>query len=104
MDAYDAQMRAMTSAGATAGTNVITTKTQFIRADLCSKEFQLEELEDKEECETEVWLNDDGSVTLGASNGPLVKGYVGEWHMLETAGEGYQPFRMRLTREYESSG
>jgi len=89
-----------------ATTSTVTSpKTSFTREDLSSKEFQLEELEDKEESETEVWLNDDGSVTLGASNGPLVKDYVGEWHLLETAaGEGYYPFRMRLTRRFESPG
>jgi len=73
------------------------------RSDLISKEFQLEELEDKEECETELWLNEDGSVTLGATNGPPVKDYVGDWHLLETAGEADRPFRLRLTREYESN-
>ena len=101
MDTYDAQMRAMTVAPATTSTPI---KTHFTREDLCNKEFQLEELEDKEECETEVWLNPDGSVTLGASNGPLVEAYHGDWHLLETANEGYQPFRMRLTRTFESAG
>lgn len=107
MDAYEAQMRAMQRATAPVPTSSTVTipKTSFTREDLCSKEFQLEELEDKEECETEVWLNDDGSVTLGASNGPFVQDYVGEWHLLETAaGEGYYPFRMRLTRRFESPG
>jgi hypothetical protein len=47
--------------------------------DLAPKEFQLEELEDKEESETEVWLNPDGTVTLGKTNGPLWKGYRGDW-------------------------
>ncbi|KAL7544758.1 hypothetical protein ACHAWF_008125, partial [Thalassiosira exigua] len=72
------------------------------RADLASREYQLEELEDREECETEVWLNADGSVTLGPSNGPKVAEYEGDWHLLETAGEEDRPFRMRLTRRYES--
>lgn len=107
MDEYDAQMRAMTgrtTAAAAPSTTNTPTKTHFTRDDLCNKEFQLEELEDKEECETEVWLNPDGSVTLGASNGPLVEAYHGDWHLLETANEGYQPFRMRLTRTFESAG
>lgn len=73
------------------------------RTDLTSKEFQLEELEDREECETELWLNDNGSVTLGNTNGPLVKSYKGDWHLLETASEEDKPFRMRLTRTYEAS-
>ena len=65
-------------------------------------EPQLEELEDKEESETELWLNADGTVTLGRTNGPPVKDFKGDWHVLETAGEGDKPFRMRLTRSYES--
>ena len=101
MDAYDAQMLALQrAAAASASTTVAAPKTSYSREDLCSKEFQLEELEDKEECQTEVWLNDDGSITLGTSNGPLVTDYVGDWHMLETTGD----FRMRLTRRFESPG
>jgi len=73
------------------------------RADLTTKEYQLEELEDREECETELWLNDDGSVTLGETNGPLYKSYHGDWHVIETASEDDKPFRMRLTRTYEAS-
>ncbi|KAL7440428.1 hypothetical protein ACHAXH_006863 [Discostella pseudostelligera] len=73
------------------------------RADLTTKEYQLEELEDREECETELWLNDDGSVTLGETNGPLYKSYHGDWHVIETASEDDKPFRMRLTRTYDAS-
>ena len=72
--------------------------------DLAPKEFQLEELEDKEESETEVWLNPDGSVTLGKTNGPSWKNYKGDWHIIETAQEGDRPFRMRLTRLYDAAG
>ena len=67
--------------------------------DLSTKEFQLEELEDKEECETELWLNDDGSVTLGATNGPQYSNYQGTWDI--TNDDDDLPFRMRLTRSYE---
>jgi hypothetical protein len=102
MDAYDAQMRAMQRA-VNAPAATITAPKKLSREDLCSKEFQLEELEDKEECETEVWLNDDGSVSLGASNGPYMRDYVGEWHLLDIPQE-YYPFRMRLTRTFESPG
>ncbi|KAL7532145.1 hypothetical protein ACHAXR_004464 [Thalassiosira sp. AJA248-18] len=84
--------------------SIATAPLQSSRADISSKEFQLEELEDKEECETELWLNDDGSVTLGDTNGPKMKDYKGDWHLLETASGDDQPFRMRLTRSYESVG
>ena len=70
--------------------------------DLARKEFQLEELEDREEMETEVWLNPDGTVTLGKTNGPAVKDYRGDWHIIETAMEEDRPFRMRLTRVYDA--
>ncbi|KAL7536907.1 hypothetical protein ACHAXR_012120 [Thalassiosira sp. AJA248-18] len=74
---------------------------RFGLGDLSTKEFQLEELEDKEECETELWLNNDGTVTLGLTNGPQYSGCNGDWHIIETASEDEQPFRMRLTRSYE---
>ena len=61
--------------------------------------MQLDELEDKEECQTELWLNDDGTVTLGLTNGPQYSHYAGNWHVLETSNE--QPFRMKLVRSYE---
>ncbi|KAL9190001.1 hypothetical protein ACHAXT_009676 [Thalassiosira profunda] len=85
-----------------APTPLLATRADLYRADLSAKEFQLEELEDKEESETELWLNADGTVTLGRTNGPPVKDFKGDWHVLETAGEGDKPFRMRLTRSYES--
>lgn len=72
--------------------------------DLAPKEFQLEELEDKEESETEVWLNSDGTVTLGKTNGPSWNNYKGSWHIIETAQEEDRPFRMRLTRMYDAVG
>lgn len=84
-------------------TSATTTILSASRSDLSSKEYQLEELEDREECETELWLNDDGSVTMGYTNGPLVKSYKGDWHVIETASEDDKPFRMRLTRTYEAS-
>ncbi|EED93823.1 predicted protein [Thalassiosira pseudonana CCMP1335] len=78
-----------------------TSSTSLSKADLEGKEFQLEELEDKEESETELWLNSDGSVTLGQSNGPRVASCKGDWHLIETATQEDKPFRMRLVRTYE---
>ena len=51
-----------------------------------------------EECETELWLNDDGSVTLGATNGPQYSNYQGTW---DKTNDDDLPFRMRLTQSYE---
>lgn len=74
------------------------------RSDLSSTEFQLEELEDRDECETSLRLNDDGTVTLGQTNGPPVSSWEGSWAVIETAAEADKPFRMRLTRTYEAGG
>jgi len=66
--------------------------------DLKFREFQLEELEDKETAATSVVLNGDGSVSFGATDGPLPKSTTGSWSMDD---EG--AFRMTVVREFESS-
>ena len=64
-------------------------------------EFQLEEREDVDTEATDIWLNPDGSVTVGQTDGPPVVAYEGKWSILETASEADKPFRMRLDRSYE---
>ena len=41
--------------------------------------FQLEESEDKETCTSEVFLNADGTVFVGESDGPLATRAAGTW-------------------------
>lgn len=53
---------------------------------------------------TNLWLNDDATVTLGETDGPIPIQYDGRWYMLETAVEADKPFRLRLERTYESDG
>jgi hypothetical protein len=45
---------------------------------------QLEELEDKETAATSVVLNPDGTVTFGATDGPLPTSITGTWIMVST--------------------
>mmetsp|Transcript_10721 Transcript_10721/g.13261 ORF Transcript_10721/g.13261 Transcript_10721/m.13261 type:complete len:137 (+) Transcript_10721:335-745(+) len=66
------------------------------------KEFQLEEREGQDAELTQVWLNDDGTVSIGTTDGPPVKSYEGRWSVLETAPEEERPFRLRLDRSYEA--
>uniref|UniRef100_A0A7S2HD48 Uncharacterized protein n=1 Tax=Helicotheca tamesis TaxID=374047 RepID=A0A7S2HD48_9STRA len=69
---------------------------------LVGKEFQLEEKEDRDSERTEIWLNEDRTVTIGKTDGPPCKSFSGNWHILETATEADKPFRLRLDRTYEA--
>jgi len=44
-----------------------------------SKFFQLEENEDKESCSTEIFLSNDGTVSVGDTDGPLPLQAIGTW-------------------------
>jgi hypothetical protein len=44
-----------------------------------SKFFQLEEKEDRENCSTEIFLSNDGTVTIGDTDGPLPLQGSGTW-------------------------
>lgn len=46
---------------------------------------QLEELEDRDVAETSMVLNKDGSVTAGATNGPIPLSVRGKWSFDGTA-------------------
>lgn len=65
--------------------------------DLHDREFQLEELEDRDVAETSVVLNKDGSVTAGATNGPIPLNVRGKWSFDGTA------FQLDLHREFDAS-
>uniref|UniRef100_A0A7S2RNG6 Jacalin-type lectin domain-containing protein n=1 Tax=Eucampia antarctica TaxID=49252 RepID=A0A7S2RNG6_9STRA len=62
-----------------------------------SKFFQLEEMEDKETCTTEVFLSKDNTVAVGETNGPLFVDAAGTW---EESTNG--SFKMTVTRKYGS--
>lgn len=63
--------------------------------------YQLEEMEDKESEITEVFLNADGTVTLGETDGPVFTNGSGSWTHSQNAGET-PPFRMTLVRTYDA--
>uniref|UniRef100_A0A6U0KI98 Lipocalin-like domain-containing protein n=1 Tax=Minutocellus polymorphus TaxID=265543 RepID=A0A6U0KI98_9STRA len=62
---------------------------------VANKYYQLEELEDRDDCSTEVLLKDDGTVTTGATDGPPPSESSGTW---EFAGD---TFKMELKRVYQ---
>lgn len=62
---------------------------------VANKYYQLEELEDKDDSSTEVFLKDDGTVAIGKTDGPPPVYASGEWDM-----KGKE-FMMTLTRTYE---
>lgn len=59
--------------------------------------FQVEEMEDKDSCTTEVLLNKDNTVTLFQTNGPLFVAATGKWRLKPDL-----TFQMTLTRTYET--
>ena len=62
---------------------------------MANKYYQLEELEDRDDCSTEVLLKDDGTVETGATDGPPPVESSGTW---EFAGN---IFKMVLSRVYQ---
>lgn len=66
-----------------------------------SKFFNLEEMEDKEACTTEIFLSQDGSVTLTETNGPPPVASHGRWNIIDDSHSGKR-FEMTVTRTYSS--
>lgn len=61
-----------------------------------SKFFQLEEKEDRESCSTEIFLSNDGTVTIGDTDGPLPLQGSGTWKQTG------QKFDMTIKRTFGS--
>ena len=61
-----------------------------------SRYFNLEELEDKDKCVTEVYLNADGTIQVGETDGPPVLEAAGTWACDSQSGA----FTMALHRTY----
>ncbi|CAN0230387.1 unnamed protein product [Ascophyllum nodosum] len=66
-------------------------------ADLEEREFQLEELEDRDVAATSVVLKNDGSIEAGATNGPLPLSCRGKWSFQD------KKFTLEITREFDAS-
>jgi len=60
------------------------------------KYFQLEELEDKDTCTTELLLKTDRTVEFGPTDGPLFTAAVGSWQVVP----GTNDFTMSITRSF----
>jgi len=59
-----------------------------------NKYYQLEELEDSENCTTELFLKEDGTVDIGETDGPLFTKAVGNWEIMENS------FAMTITKTF----
>ena len=60
-----------------------------------SKFFQLEELEDRDTCTTEIFLSADGRVMLTETDGPPPTSTTGSWERV-----GNKDFKMTLLRSF----
>lgn len=65
--------------------------------DLGEREFQLEELEDRDVAVTSVVLKEDGSIEAGATNGPIPLSCRGKWSFDDNK------FSMEISREFDAS-
>lgn len=61
-----------------------------------NKYYQLEELEDADNCTTELFLKEDGTVDVGETDGPLFTKAVGKWEIKENA------FAMSITKTFST--
>jgi len=59
-------------------------------------EVMLQELEDDQETRTQVFLNQDGTISLGATDGPPPAGFCGLWQC------GSDKFQMTLSRGFST--
>lgn len=63
-----------------------------LSSSVAGKHFQLEELEDKETCTTDIFLTEDMKVEVGETNGPPPSKSIGTWE------EGDGSFKMVIER------
>lgn len=62
-----------------------TTALQGIRCE--NKYYQLEEMEDKENCTTELFLTANGQVEFGETDGPVWADAIGTWQVMPGTGK-----------------
>jgi hypothetical protein len=72
-------------------------KEAAVASSIANKYFQLEELEDKDTCTTEVLLNDDSTISVSVTDGPIFKAASGTWTMMDE-----NEFEMTLSRTYQA--
>ncbi|CAM9456681.1 unnamed protein product [Chrysoparadoxa australica] len=83
----------ISASNALAATNLASTSRVTVDA-VADTEFQMEELEDKETCVTSLVLNKDGSILVGATEGPIPASSTGVWSLLQNE------LFMSITREF----
>lgn len=72
----------------------------FTKEDLVGKEFQLEEREDQDSGLTELWLQADGTIKFGQSDGPPTEKEWGVWAYNDGA---EKPLFMEIIRTYKTA-
>jgi hypothetical protein len=88
---YDAHQQRSASSSST---SLAATAQETAAAD---KYYNIEEFEDKDSCLTEIFLNPDGSVQAGITDGPVYSDFTGEWSVNEK-----DDFKMTLVRKYDT--
>jgi len=71
-----------------------TSSVTSLAAQAGSKFYQLEEMEDQDTCTTEVFLSNDGSVTVSQTDGPIPSEASGTWEQSEDT------FTMKIKRSF----
>jgi hypothetical protein len=67
-------------------------------SDVAGKYFNLQELEDRESCLTEVFFNPDQSLKIGVTDGPIFTEAKGKWELDEATGS----FKMNIVRTFDT--
>jgi len=62
------------------------------------KYYQLEEMEDRDSCTTELFLAADGNIEFGDTDGPLPTSSVGKWEVPD----GTNDYTMYITRSFNT--
>eukprot|EP00529_Nitzschia_sp_RCC80_P021941 CAMPEP_0113484276 /NCGR_PEP_ID=MMETSP0014_2-20120614/23877_1 /TAXON_ID=2857 /ORGANISM="Nitzschia sp." /LENGTH=391 /DNA_ID=CAMNT_0000377871 /DNA_START=142 /DNA_END=1317 /DNA_ORIENTATION=+ /assembly_acc=CAM_ASM_000159 len=73
-------------------------KTVLYRIRCENKYYQLEEMEDRENSTTELFLKEDGQILIGETDGPLWTEAVGTWKIRP----GTDDFTMNIKRKFQS--
>eukprot|EP00529_Nitzschia_sp_RCC80_P021888 CAMPEP_0113453448 /NCGR_PEP_ID=MMETSP0014_2-20120614/7361_1 /TAXON_ID=2857 /ORGANISM="Nitzschia sp." /LENGTH=390 /DNA_ID=CAMNT_0000344839 /DNA_START=193 /DNA_END=1365 /DNA_ORIENTATION=- /assembly_acc=CAM_ASM_000159 len=73
-------------------------KTVLYRIRCENKYYQLEEMEDRDNCTTELFLKEDGQILIGETDGPLWTEAVGTWKIRP----GTDDFTMNIKRKFQS--
>ncbi len=99
VEAFGPLSQTTASSRALSRTSSFTTKeplTIMYRIRCENKYYQLEELEDADNCTTELFLKEDGTVDIGETDGPLFSKAVGNWEIKENS------FAMTITKTFKT--